>query len=171
MSHAVAPTTDATYSVNFSTQFQLSSGVSPAGAGFVTANPPSATGFYDIGTQVQLTATQGSPVCSFSSWSGDVSGGGNPQTVTMSAARTATAGFQCSSSPANNFLTGFALNGPSLRNNFNGWVGMKFTVGPAALSVSSLGLICIKAKAIGLFQTYSSSGKSTCMMTGGGISV
>ena len=47
MSHAVAPTADATYTASFSTQFLLSSGVSPSGAGFVTANPPSATGFYD----------------------------------------------------------------------------------------------------------------------------
>ena len=142
-SHAIAPTTGATYTASFGTRYLLASSVSPSGAGFITANPPSATGFYDSGTQVQLTVAQGSPVCSFSSWSGDLSGSTSPQTVTMSAPRTATAGFQCSGPPATSFLTGYALNGPSLRNNFNGWVGMKFTVGPLALSVSSLGRICI----------------------------
>lgn len=143
MSHGVAPTADTTYTATFSTQFLLSTIVSPAGAGFISANPPSATGFYDIGTQVQLTATQGSPVCSFSGWTGDLTGSANLQSVTMSAPRSATAGFQCTGAPATSFLTGYALNGPGLRNNFNGWVGMKFTVGSLALSVSSLGRICI----------------------------
>ena len=41
------------------------------------------------------------------------------------------------------FLTGYALNGPALRNDFSNFVGMKFTVGSSPLSVSSLGRICI----------------------------
>jgi hypothetical protein len=41
------------------------------------------------------------------------------------------------------FLTGYALNTPPLRNNFSGFVGMQFTVGPDALSVSALGRIFI----------------------------
>jgi hypothetical protein len=46
-------------------------------------------------------------------------------------------------SGALNFLTGYALNGPSLRNGFSGFVGMRFTVGSSALSVSALGRIFI----------------------------
>ena len=41
------------------------------------------------------------------------------------------------------FITGFALNGPSLRNDFSGWVGMSLTVGGSALSVPALGRICL----------------------------
>jgi uncharacterized repeat protein (TIGR01451 family) len=41
------------------------------------------------------------------------------------------------------FLTGYALNSPPLRNNFSGFVGMQFTVGSNALSVSALGRIFI----------------------------
>jgi len=42
------------------------------------------------------------------------------------------------------------LNGPSLRNDFTGWVGMKLTVGTTPLSVSALGRIC----AVGNSQTH-----------------
>jgi hypothetical protein len=41
------------------------------------------------------------------------------------------------------FLTGYALNSPPLRNDFSGFVGMKFTVGTNALSVNSLGRLFI----------------------------
>jgi hypothetical protein len=41
------------------------------------------------------------------------------------------------------FLTGYALNGPALRNDFSGFVGMQFTVGANALNVSALGRIFI----------------------------
>jgi len=41
------------------------------------------------------------------------------------------------------FLTGYALNSPPLRNDFSGFVGMKFTVGSSALTVSALGRIFI----------------------------
>jgi Big-like domain-containing protein len=40
------------------------------------------------------------------------------------------------------FLTSFNANA-RLRNDFGGWVGMKFTVGPAPLNVSSLGRIFV----------------------------
>ena len=37
------------------------------------------------------------------------------------------------------FVTAYALNSPALRNNYSGWVGMQFTVGSTALTVSSIG--------------------------------
>ena len=46
------------------------------------------------------------------------------------------------------FVTGFALTGPSLRNDFTGWVGMKLTVGANPLTVSSLGRICVANNAL-----------------------
>jgi len=41
------------------------------------------------------------------------------------------------------FVTGYALNSPPLRNDFGGFVGMRFTVGSSALSVNALGRIFI----------------------------
>ena len=41
------------------------------------------------------------------------------------------------------FLTGYALNGQSLRNDFTGWVGMNLTVGGSAIRVTALGRICL----------------------------
>ena len=40
------------------------------------------------------------------------------------------------------FVTGYALSGQTLRNDFTGWVGMRLTVGKAPLVVSSLGRLC-----------------------------
>src|SRR6202044_1833576 len=39
------------------------------------------------------------------------------------------------------------LNQPTERNNYSGWVGMKFTVGATALNVSALGRICVAGNA------------------------
>jgi hypothetical protein len=92
ISHSVAPTVATTYTANFNTQYLLTTGVSPSGAGTVLANPSSADGFYDSGTSVQLTASANSGF-TFSNWSGDVSGSTNPQSVSMTAPRNATAVF------------------------------------------------------------------------------
>jgi uncharacterized repeat protein (TIGR01451 family) len=57
---------------------------------------------------------------------------------------TTTAGFSITTPPVGTpFLTGFALNAPPLRNNYGNFVGMKFTVGSSALTVNSLGRICV----------------------------
>ncbi len=41
------------------------------------------------------------------------------------------------------FLTGYALNGPPMRTDFGGFVGMRFTVGSSGLNVSALGRLFI----------------------------
>ncbi len=127
ISHTVSPAAATTYTVNFTTQYQLTTSVSPTGGGTITANPSSSTGYYNTGSQVTLTATPNS-VCTFTNWSGGLSGA-NPQTVTMSGPISGTANFQCSGPAQTNFLTGYGLSAPPLRNNFTGWVGMRFTVG------------------------------------------
>ena len=64
--------------------------------------------------------------------------------TTLSSDSTFTTGTNIVTPPsALTFLTGYALNGPPLRNNFSGFVGMRFTVGSSALSVSALGRIFI----------------------------
>jgi Divergent InlB B-repeat domain/NHL repeat len=140
ISHTVSPGSSTTFTANFATQYLLSTSASPSGGGSIAASPPSTTGYYNSGTQVQLTATPNS-VCTFTNWGGGL-GTANPLTVTMSAATTVTANFQCSTA-STNFLTGYALTQPILRNNFSGWVGMKFTVGVSPLLVSSVGRICV----------------------------
>jgi hypothetical protein len=139
ISHSVAPTAAATYTASFTTQYLLTTSVSPAGGGTVTAG-----GYSNSGTSVQLTATP-AVNCTFSSWSGGLTGSASPTFIIMSAPQTVTANFQCTVTPPSStvFLTGYALNGPSLRNDFTGWVGMKLTAGASALTVSSLGRLCV----------------------------
>ncbi len=142
-----AATTNTSYvPVNFQyavgTQYQLTTSVSPAGSGSIVANPSSTGGTYPAGTPVQLTAIA-SAGCVFTNWTGTVTSAANPQTVTMSAAQTVTANFQCNGAGPVSFLTGYALNGPPLRNDYTGWVGMKLTMGASPLAVSSLGRICV----------------------------
>jgi len=99
MSHTViAPSVSTTYIANFYTQYPLATGSNPSGGGTITANPASADGYYNSGASVQLTATAATGY-QFSSWSGDVSGTTSPQSVTLSAARSATANFTIVSGP------------------------------------------------------------------------
>ncbi|MBI4908653.1 MAG: hypothetical protein HY820_33850, partial [Acidobacteria bacterium] len=90
--HTVNPTTATTYTANFQTQYRLTTSVTPAGAGSITAAPSSPDGFYDAGSPVQLTA-QPNATYSFSSWSGDAGGGTNPTSLAMTGPRSASANF------------------------------------------------------------------------------
>ena len=81
-----------TLTATFNTQYPLSTVVSPSGAGTITPNPASATGYYTSGTSVQLTAAPATGF-TFAGWSGDLSGTTNPQPVVMNAARSVTATF------------------------------------------------------------------------------
>jgi hypothetical protein len=46
-------------------------------------------------------------------------------------------------SPDNPLITGFNQNSQPPRNDFSGWVGMKFTVGASSLVVNSLGRLSV----------------------------
>jgi uncharacterized protein (TIGR03437 family) len=70
----------------------LTTSVSPAAGGTVTASPTSANGYYSSGTSVELTATA-NPGYRFSGWSGALTGSVNPQSLVMSAPRIVTALF------------------------------------------------------------------------------
>ena len=87
-SHTFTASSSATYTASFKTQYLLTTAVSPAGLGTVTASPSSGDGFYDSDISVTLTATG-----PFQSWSGDLSGSANPQSVVMNAPRSVTATF------------------------------------------------------------------------------
>ncbi|MEO8097827.1 MAG: M12 family metallopeptidase [Acidobacteriota bacterium] len=74
-------------SAKFTTQYLLTTSV--IGTGTVTASPTSTDGFYDLGSQVTLSA----PGQSIRYWLGDAAGGANSQTVVMDEQRSATAVF------------------------------------------------------------------------------
>jgi uncharacterized repeat protein (TIGR02543 family) len=71
-------------------QYTLSTTVSPAGSGAVSANPSQAA--YPPGSQVVLTAVPNTGY-SFSGWSGGASGSANPLTVTLTGNLSVTATF------------------------------------------------------------------------------
>jgi hypothetical protein len=79
----------ATYTAYFKAQYQLTTAVSPSGAG--TVSPASGT-YYDSGSQVTVTATPTTPYV-FSSWSGAASGSTSPVSVILNVPQSVTAGF------------------------------------------------------------------------------
>ena len=89
-SHTVDVTgTAAIYTATFKTQYQLTSGVFPVGAG--TVNVASGT-FFDAGTTVGITATPGSSYA-LVSWGGADLGTSNPASITMNSPLSITADF------------------------------------------------------------------------------
>jgi hypothetical protein len=88
-SHSVTvPSSATTYTVTFTTQYQLTTAASPSAGG--TISP--ATGWYNAGTVVPVSATANSTY-NFTGFSGGLSGTTTPQNLTMSAAQTVTANF------------------------------------------------------------------------------
>jgi hypothetical protein len=91
-----------------------------------------------------LTVDVASNAASLLTTTAIVSGGGETNTANDTANDATTVNpLNSGGGSGTNFVTAFALNGPPVRNNFGGWVGMKFTVGTSPLSVSSLGRMCI----------------------------
>ena len=89
-SHTINVTGPATYTATFTTQYLLTTAISPSGSGTVTAIPSGA--YYNSGTIVQLTASAGAGN-QFVNWSGDLSGSTDPQSITMNAPHSVTANF------------------------------------------------------------------------------
>jgi hypothetical protein len=77
-SHSItAPSSSATYTANFTTQYTLKTSPDPAEGGKIT---PSGTNWYNSGASVSITA-ESNPGFKFGRWSGDAKGKGNPSTV------------------------------------------------------------------------------------------
>ena len=77
--------------------YTLTRNVSPSGSGSITPDPPKSAGCpsndqYTLGTSVSLRATPNSGY-QFSSWSGALSGGTNPQSLTISGDASVIANF------------------------------------------------------------------------------
>ena len=84
-----APSASTTYTANFTTQYSLTTAVSPSGGGTVT---PSGTNWYNSGQSVSVSATASSGY-NFTGWSGDLSGSTNPTSLTMNGPKSVTAAF------------------------------------------------------------------------------
>ena len=82
-----APSASTTYTVNFTTQYSLTTAVNPTGGG--TASP-SGTSWYDSGQSVSVSVIAGSEY-SFSGWSGDLTGTSSPISLTMNGPKSVTA--------------------------------------------------------------------------------
>ena len=91
-SHSITvASSSAAYTASFTTQYLLTTSVSPSGSGAVNASP-SSSGYYNAGTAVQLTASPNSGY-QLNNWSGDLSGATNPQSLVMNASHNVTANF------------------------------------------------------------------------------
>lgn len=139
ISHTVAPVSDTIYTANFAVQHFLTTSAVPEGSGIVAVNSPSSSRYFDAGTSVQLTATA-APGCTFTNWSGALTGTGSSQAIVMSAAKSVVANFTCANPPIP-LLSGHSLH--ILRNDFSGWIGTKFTVGATPITVAALGRLVI----------------------------
>ena len=91
-SHSVTAAASTTYTANFTLQYPLMTTVKPGATGTVSVNPPSADGFYNVGSSVALTAAPASGY-QFTVWSGGLTGSTNPQSVVMNALISVTANF------------------------------------------------------------------------------
>ena len=85
----VVPSSSATYTANFTTQYSLTTSASPSGGGTVN---PSGTSWRDSGQSVSVSATASSGYA-FSTWSGDLSSSANPSSMTMNGPKRVTANF------------------------------------------------------------------------------
>ena len=90
LSHTITvPPANTTYMANFVTQYSLTTGASPIGAGKVS---PSGTNWYNSGQGVSITASANSGY-NFGGWTGDISGGTSPASVLMNRPKSVSALF------------------------------------------------------------------------------
>jgi hypothetical protein len=90
----VVPNADSTYTANFSTEYELTTSVSPSAGGTITAG-----GWVGAGGQVLIQATA-NPGYNFTGFSGDLTGTTNPQNLTMNGPKTVLANFVPNATPA-----------------------------------------------------------------------
>ena len=84
----------ATYTARFTTQYILTTNVNPASfLGSVAVNPTSASGYYDGGTTVELTATPRTSNTRLDYWTGDLGGYQNPISLLVNDQKDVTANF------------------------------------------------------------------------------
>ncbi|HEY6388277.1 MAG TPA: Ig-like domain repeat protein [Candidatus Acidoferrum sp.] len=98
----VTPASNTTYTASFNTQYLLTSSVSPAAGGTITAG-----GFLNAGSSVTITATPNSGY-QFTGFSGALSGTTNPQTLIVNGPMSITATFAPAAAPTTTTLVSSA---------------------------------------------------------------
>ncbi len=88
-----APSNSATYTANFTTQYSLTMGVSPANGGGVA---PSGTNWYSSGQSVTITATANTGY-NFVQWTGSATGTSRSMSITMNGSKSIMANFATTS--------------------------------------------------------------------------
>ena len=134
ISHSITvPSTSATYTASFSTQYQLTTAANPSNGGTVS---PTSGGFYTSGTVVPLTATPNAGY-TFSNWTGAVANPNSATTsVTMVAPESVTANF--SSAPAIT-LTPTSINfGTAYLYSLNGREVTVKNTGTSSVTINSV---------------------------------
>lgn len=92
-SHAItAPSSFAIYTANFSTQYHLSTSVSPQDGGSIELSPASPDGYYAAGTTVEIRAVANSGY-RFTGWSGDFTNQHEREILRMNAPHSFSASF------------------------------------------------------------------------------
>ncbi len=101
-SHTITtPSTNTTYTANFTTQYSLTTSANPTNGGTVS---PSGTNWYNSGQTVSVQATPNTGY-KFSSWSGDASGSNNPISITMNTPKNIVANFNTSTAVTISFAS------------------------------------------------------------------
>jgi Divergent InlB B-repeat domain len=101
----VAQNPGTTYTANFTTQYQLTSGSNPSGGGTV-----SGAGFYAPNAVASVQATPAAGY-SFVNFSGDINSTSNPVNVTMNSPKNVVANFRSSANPTLAATIGAKANG------------------------------------------------------------
>jgi hypothetical protein len=86
------PQNGASYLASFVLQYPLTLQLAPPSGGLLLANPFSPDGYYNLGTNVQVTAIPNSAY-QFTGFTGDLSGAANGQKIVMASAKSITANF------------------------------------------------------------------------------
>jgi len=88
----VTPASTTTLTANFAAEYLLTSSVSPAGGGSIVANLSSSDGYYPASSTLIVTGAPASGY-SFGGFTGDLTGGSNPQFLFLSGPRSIAASF------------------------------------------------------------------------------
>lgn len=82
----------ATHTANFAARYKVTTAINPQHFGSVFRSPDSADGYYDQGTNLQLTPNA-SHGFTFTGWSGDLRGSANPATLNVDETKNVLANF------------------------------------------------------------------------------
>lgn len=88
----ITPMQATAYTLNFSAKYKLTASAAPSGYGTIAVSPTSSDGWYEGNQTVQFTGTPAAGYM-FTSFTGDLSGTDNPQSLSMLGPRSVTANF------------------------------------------------------------------------------